>query len=302
MPLEIRTYNELEGGADLGDQVARQQQRVDHRLESIAAVIAVMSGKGGVGKSLVTAALATALASSGRRVGVVDADLNGPSLVRLLGVEPEALPTSGGSVEPARTIDGIALMSMGLLVRDGEALGWREPEGAGFVWRGAQERGALREFLADVAWGELDLLLVDLPPGTGRLVELHEMVPDLAGTVAVTIPTPASGDAVARSIELSRRRGIEVVGIVSNMEGARCGACGVIGPLHSGSAADELAERFDAPVIARIPLDPALGRAADEGALGRWLAGTDDTRARIVELAETVGRVVDAARRAGRSA
>ena len=302
MPLEIRTYSELEGSADLGDQVARQQARVDHRLESVAAVIAVMSGKGGVGKSLVTAALATALARSGRRVGVVDADLNGPSLVRLLGVEPDSLRASGESVEPARTTDGVALMSMGLLVRDGEALGWHEPGGAGFVWRGAQERGAVREFLADVAWGELDVLLVDLPPGTGRLVELHELVPALAGVVAVTIPTPASGDAVARSIELSRRRGIDVIGIVSNMDGVRCESCGTIGALHSGSAADELAEAFAAPVIARLPMDPALGSAADEGVLGRWLAAPSDTGERIVGLAETVGRVVDAASRAGRGA
>ncbi|MFV1986034.1 MAG: P-loop NTPase [Gemmatimonadota bacterium] len=287
--MKIRSYAELEGGSsDLGDQVGRQQERVDERLAAVDSVVGVMSGKGGVGKSLVTAAVATALAHRGMRVGVVDADLNGPSLVRMLGVARGGLAQSDTDIEPARSAGGIALMSMALLVRDDASVDWHEPAEAGFVWRGAQERGALREFLSDVAWGSLDVLLVDLPPGTRRLVDLHELVPGLSGVLAVTIPSGASGDAVARSLDLCARRGIEVFGIVENMSGYRCGGCGHVGPLHAGAAGDDLSARFDVPVLTRLPLDPDLGDAAEEGRLSTWLREESETARVFAHLARTL--------------
>ena len=143
---------------------------------------------------------------------------------------------------------------------------------AGFVWRGAQERGAVREFLSDVAWGRLDTLLVDLPPGTQRLAELHGLVPGLAGALAVTIPSAASRDAVARSLDLAETRGIRVLGVVENMAGARCDECGALAHLHTGSAGEDLAKRFDIPLLARIPFDRRLATAADEGTLDAWFA------------------------------
>jgi len=275
--LNIRTYGELGGGgSDLAEQVARQEARVAGRLASIDRVVGVMSGKGGVGKSIVTAAVAATLARAGRRVAVVDADLNGPSVARMLGVTPAPLRVDADGVRPA-SVGSLAVMSMGLLVEEDAALAWKEPPGAGFVWRGTQERSALREFLSDVAWGHRDVLLVDLPPGTGRLIDLHELVPGLAGVLAVTIPSGASRDAVARSLELCRRREIPTLGLVENMAGAVCPECGAIAPLHGGDAGAELSRRFDVPLVARVPFDPELDAVAGRGGLSAWLAGGSRT-------------------------
>ena len=289
----IRTYHELdEIPSDLPDQIAAQDARVEARLASISRVVAVMSGKGGVGKSLIAALLATALVRRGERVGLLDADLNGPSAARLFGSEPAPLADGSDGLEPAVSAAGIRYMSMALLLEPDRALIWKDAGDAGFVWRGAQERGAVREFLADVAWGRLDTLFVDLPPGTQRLAELHGLVPDLAGAVAVTIPSAASRDAVARSLDLARRRGIPVHGVIENMSGARCGACGALGPLHRGSAGTDLADLFDVPLVLRLPFDPDLAGAADGGTLDAWLAAAGPDAAALTKVA---GRLADAA-------
>lgn len=290
MSLRIRTYADLEGGdADLAEQVARQEERVAGRLASIDRVVGVMSGKGGVGKSLLTAVLGAALARRGRSVAILDADLHGPSIARMLGVREAPVRVGSDAVRPAMAGD-VAVMSMSLLVQPDAALAWREPEAAGFVWRGAQERGALREFLADVAWGEREVLLVDLPPGTGRLVDLHELVPDLAGVLGVTIPSGAARDAVARSLELCRRRGIPRLGLVENMAGVRCAGCGTITPLYRGDAGAELSSRFEVSLAARVPFDPDLAAAAEDGGLDAWLAGESSTAALLRELADELLR------------
>lgn len=292
MALNIRTYHDVEDGAsDLGDQVARQQSRVDARLDTVRHVVGVMSGKGGVGKSLVTAGLATALARRGQAVGVLDADLNGPSVGRMLGCPRDPLEEHEDGIDPARAPCGALVMSMDLLLDRDVALHWHEPSEASFVWRGSQERGAVREFFADVRWGALDLLLVDLPPGAGRLAELHELVPDLTGVVAVTIPSAASRDAVARSLDLSARRGIRVLGIVENLRRYRCEGCGEDGVLFGGDAAEALAGRFGVASLGALPFDPTLDRAASEGALDAWLAAGGSTSRDLDGLA---GRLEDA--------
>ncbi len=285
MPIRIRTYRDLPPEAsDVAEQIERQQGRVDDRLRRIARVAAVMSGKGGVGKSFVTAGLARALADRGLRVGVLDADLNAPSAARFLGVEPAPLPISEAGLEPAVGPGGIALISMALLLGEDRPLTWKEPAEAGFVWRGAQERGALRELIGDVAWGDRDLLLVDLPPGTSRLVELSDLVPGLAGAVTVTLPTPASRDSVVRSMELCRARRIPLLGVVENMAGYACPTCGGEAPLFPGDAGEELADRFGVPLLGRIPFSPA--------AAARMEAGGDPS-AIFRPLAEAVWRLLD---------
>lgn len=283
----IRTYHEVdEVPSDLPDQIAAQDARVASRLASVRRVVGVMSGKGGVGKSLITALLATAVARRRGRVGLIDADLNGPSAARLLGVRPGRLVDGPDGLEPAVSPTGVRLMSMALLIEPGRTLAWRDAADAGFVWRGVQERGALREFLADVAWGALDLLLVDLPPGTQRLAELHGLVPELAGAVAVTIPSPAARDSVARSLDLAGARGLPVLGVIENMSGVLCEACGAATPLHAGDAGRELAQRFEVPLLARLPFDPSLGAAADEGRLDAWWGEADGAAADLAALAD----------------
>ncbi|HEU5261819.1 MAG TPA: P-loop NTPase [Gemmatimonadales bacterium] len=248
MPLKIRTYHDLTepDRSGLVEQIGVQRRRVADRLAAVGRVVAVMSGKGGVGKSFVTAGIARAAARAGRTVGVLDADLNGPTAPQLLRLPVASCAVHDGVIEPAVSADGVRCFSMALLVEDGRPLAFRGPESESFVWRGALEAAALREFLADVAWGPLDLLLVDLPPGLQRFAELVDLLPAPPVVLTVTIPTVESRDAVRRALRAAVERGATLLGIVENMVG---------GPL-AGDAADALAREFDIPVLARIPWHP----------------------------------------------
>jgi len=263
----IRTYHELEGTdrSDLGAQVGAQRERIEARLLGVRHVVAVMSGKGGGGKSFVTAGLATALAGAHRRVGVLDGDLHGPTAARMLGATRDSLEVSEESVSPGLGAAGVRVMSSDLLLAEGAPLRWKEPSHDRYVWRGTLEAGMLREFLSDVRWGDLDVLLVDLPPGTDRLDALVEFVPRLAGTVVVTIPSDASYRAVRRAVEVARAASVPILGVVENMSGYRCRACAAEGPLFSGDAGARLAVEADAPLLARVPFDPRAQGAVDGG-------------------------------------
>ena len=262
----VRTYHEVAGSdrSDLPGQVAAQRAKVAARLSGVRHVVAVVSGKGGVGKSLVSAGLAAALARAGRAVGLLDADFHGPTAARMLGARAGGLVVREGAVEPALA-SGVRVMSSDLLLEETAPLAWREPGHERFVWRGALAAGMLREFLADVAWGALDVLLVDMPPGSERLDTLAELLPTLAGAVVVTIPSEASYRAVRRSVEAARTARVSVIGVVENMAGYRCGACYATGPLFAGDAGDRLARDAGAPLLARVAFDPKLQAAIDAG-------------------------------------
>jgi ATP-binding protein involved in chromosome partitioning len=252
----IRTYHELTepDRSGVGAQVAAQRSRVAARLAAVRHVVAVASGKGGVGKSFVTAGLAAALARVGRSVGVLDADLQAPTAARMLGVSGGRLEVRDDCVVPPATGEGIRVISSDLLLPEGAALAWKEPPHERFVWRGTLEAGMLREFLGDVAWGELDVLLVDLPPGTDRLGALLELAPSAAGVVLVTIPSDASLRAVRRALAATREAGAPVLGILENMAG-----------LFHGEAGATLAREADAPLLGRVPFDSTAQAAADTG-------------------------------------
>jgi len=250
MPLNIRTYHELTepDRSGLAEQIGAQRRRVAARIAGVQRIVAVMSGKGGVGKSFVAAGLARALARGGRSVGVLDADLNGPTVARLLGAggRDGGLTLQQDAVLPAVGADGVTVVSMGQLLEDGHPLAFRGPEAESHVWRGALEAAALREFLADVAWGTLHLLLVDLPPGIQRFQDLTDVLPAPPAVLTVTIPTRESADAVRRAMRFAVQRGAPLLGVVENMAGGA----------FSGTAGDDLAREFDVPLLARIPWHP----------------------------------------------
>src|SRR5947209_10974326 len=249
MPLNIRTYHDLTepDRSGLPGQIGAQRRRVAERLATVARVVAVMSGKGGVGKSFVTAGVARALARAGRAVAVSAADLNGPTAPQLLHLHLASCTLHDGVIEPAVSPEGVRCFSMALLLEDGRPLAFRGPEAESFVWRGTLEAAALREFLADVAWGRLDVLLVDLPPGVQRFAELAELLPEPPLVVAVTLPTPQSEDAVRRALHAARDRGAPCLGVIENMTG---------GP-YMGDAGDTLAREFAIPLLARLPFHPS---------------------------------------------
>jgi len=259
MSLNIRTYSELTepDRSGLPKQIGAQRRRVAARLESVRRVVAVMSGKGGVGKSYVTAHLARALARSGRSTGVLDADLNGPTIPRLLEAPGGPLTTHDDGVEPVTGLDGVRCISMAHLVEEGQPLAFRGPQSESFVWRGALEASALRELLADVRWGALDTLLIDMPPGMQRYLELTDLLPHPPAVLTVTIPTPESRDAVRRALRAAAERGSPLIGVVENMAG----------PQFPGDAGEALAREFNVPLLARVPFHP--GPAVWDGLASR---------------------------------
>jgi len=254
----VKRYRDIagDGGSNIVGQVEAQQARLVARLRDVRAIVAVVSGKGGVGKSSVTANLAGALALHGARVGVLDADLNGPTMAKMLGARGRTLVVGAAGVEPPAGALGIRVMSMDLLMADDATpLTWDAPSQAeAHTWRGTMEANALREFLADTAWGALDVLLVDLPPGTDRLATIAGLVPALAGTVIVTIPSDVSHLVVRKSITVARQAPAPVLGLVENMAG-----------MFPGPGSDALARETGVPFLGRVPFDPALAAAADRG-------------------------------------
>ena len=282
---KIRTYHEVEseGRGQVPEQVGEQLERLARRLADVGAVWLVASGKGGVGKSAVTANLAAALAGSlagtgpgrgaatdapgrGLRVGALDADLNGPSLARMLGAERDGLRVDDDGVHPAPGAAGVRVVSMDLLLATDDApLKWKGPDAFDFVWQSALETGALREFLADVAWGELDVLLLDLPPGTDKLQRAYRLIPDVAGVILVTTPSEAARAVVARSLTLARELGAPRIGLVANMTTRVCPECGHVEALYQADGARALADAADAELWAEIPFDPAFAVRTDRG-------------------------------------
>ena len=257
-----------DGGSNILTQVEEFLARLRARMARVRKKLAVTSGKGGVGKSVLTANLAAVLAADGWRVGVLDADLNGPSMAKMLGVRGRRLQLSSDGVHPAEGPLGVKVLSIDLfLPGDRAPLTWEAPtQQDAFVWRETMEATALRELLADTAWGDLDLLLVDLPPGAPRLPTLAGLLPDLDGALVVTIPSEVSHLVVGRSVELARAHGVRLLGLVENMAGYLCPACGAVGELFVGDSRS-LAEAFGLPILGRIPFDPRIARCADRGVL-----------------------------------
>jgi ATP-binding protein involved in chromosome partitioning len=261
-PVTFRTYHEVEGAdrSGLGEQVGAQRARVANRLRTVKRTVAVMSGKGGVGKSYIASALALGMAQRmGGGVGLLDADLNSPTASRLLGAKGPLRVDEDG-VHPAAVHQNMKVMSMDLLLEEGQPLTWRQPSGERFVWRGLLETGALRELLGDVAWGSLDALVIDLPPGADRLSDLFELVPRLTGALVVTIPSEESRASVERSIRSAQQLGVPLLGVVENMSGYACDGCGGTRPLFEGRAGSALADAFGIRLLGSVPFRPADDR------------------------------------------
>ena len=223
----MRRYSDLAATPDSSGvraQVVEQARRLAERLARVRRIVVVMSGKGGVGKSAVTANLAAACAAAGERVGAVDADINGPSLPLLLGARGRAIGRTPEGLAPAAAPCGVRLISTDLLVpADGAAVVWRAPTQAdAWAWRGAAEASALREFLGDAVWGELDWLFLDLPPGADRIATVLGFLPERAAVLAVTAPAAVSVLSVGRALELSAAAGRRALGLVENFSAAAC--------------------------------------------------------------------------------
>jgi ATP-binding protein involved in chromosome partitioning len=264
-----KTYRDLagDGGSDILGQVSEQAARLQARMRTIRAKIAVVSGKGGVGKSALTVNLATAMALDGARVGILDADLNGPSIAKMTGVRGQPLTLAADGVHPVQGPAALRVMSMDLLLPcDDTPVTWRAPgQAESYVWRSSMEATALREFLSDTVWGDLDVLWLDLPPGSDRIATVASILPGLTGIILVTIPAEVSHLVVRKSLALARHLKIPVFGLIENMAGYYCQTCRTVGELFKPGQGAALANDFGIPYLGDLPFDPRMARSGDSG-------------------------------------
>jgi len=226
----------------------------------------VMSGKGGVGKSMTTVNLALALARQGHKVGVLDVDLNGPCVPKMLGMRGQQFTiTPEGAIPPVGPL-GLKIGSMDFFLDELSPVRWKGPMDLSPVWLGVWEMNVLREFIADIAWGEVDFLLADLPPGAAadKPPVIAGFIPDLDGAIVVTTPSEVASDVVQKSIVYARDLGIKVLGIVENMSTYRCPQCGTESELFEGDT-EAMCQALDLPLLGRIPFDRNLAKSFDKG-------------------------------------
>jgi len=241
------------GGESRKDFLDRR--RLQARLCRIKHKIVILSGKGGVGKSMVAVNLAAALMLSSRRVGLLDVDISAPSIPAMLGLENSSLKGGSDGLQPVE-LGGMKIMSSGFLLQN--------PEEA-LIWRGPMKMGIIRQFLADVEWGDLDYLIADAPPGTGdEPLSFCQLVQPLDGAVIVTTPGKSAAD-MRRSISFCRELSVPVLGVVENMSGFVCPQCGKITQIFPAGAGKKTAADMNVPFLGTIPLDPAIAHAGDAG-------------------------------------
>ena len=220
-------------------------------------VILVLSGKGGVGKSTVSVNLAYALANHGKKVGLLDLDFHGPNIPKMLGIEDQKPTVLAHTIEPVHVTGNLAVMSMAFLLPD---------TSTPVVWRGPMKMGAIQQFLAEVNWGALDYLVVDLPPGTGdEALTIAQLAPNVRGAVIVTTPQDVAVMDATKAAKFIEKLELPVIGIIENMSGMVCPHCGEIINLFSVGGGKKAAEDLGVPYLGAIPLDPEMVKAGDEG-------------------------------------
>jgi len=242
-------------------EIKEQEKRIKIRMAKIKHKLVILSGKGGVGKSTITANLAIALARKGHKVGVLDIDIHGPSIPKILGIRGQELTAGrleGVGIFPAKGPLDIKVISMDFLLSSDETP---------VIWRGPMKMGVIRQFLADVAWGNLDFLLVDVPPGTGdEPLSLMQLLPGIDGVIIVTAPSEVSQIVVKRAVGFTRELHVPVLGIIENMSGFVCPKCGAEVDIFGSGGGQKIAGELGVQFLERIPIDSKICEDSDRGA------------------------------------
>ena len=249
------THNCSTCGSNCGSRKQESMLKTPHKESKIKKVIGIVSGKGGVGKSMTTSLLTAYANKLGKSVGVMDADMTGPSIPHMFGVHERATGSETG-ILPVISPSGIQMMSMNLLLDD---------ESTPVVWRGMVIAGTVMQFWTDVIWKDLDLLFIDMPPGTGDVpLTVFQSIP-IAGIVIVTTPQDLVEMVVKKAVNMANMMGVPVLGLVENMSYLTCPDCGKKIEVFGHSKAEKIAKEYNIPAIARMPLDPEIATKADNG-------------------------------------
>ena len=248
------------------------QHEPPHAKSHIKKVIGGVSGKGGVGKSMTSAMMAVSMRRKGYKVGVLDADITGPSIPKLFGVHGPAMGTEDG-INPVESHTGIKIMSINLLLEDEEAP---------VVWRGPVIAGAVKQFWQEVIWDDVDFLFVDMPPGTGDVpLTVFQTLP-VDGIVIVSSPQELVGMIVGKAVQMAQMMHVPILGLVENISYAVCPDCGKHINVFGDSHVDEIADKYKLPVLAKMPIDPELAKEADAGMIEVFAGDYLDNAARTV--------------------
>ena len=265
-----------------------QLKMVKERMQKIEHKIAVISGKGGVGKSVVTVNLAVAFALKGRngRIGILDADIHGPCVPKIIGLKGRRLQVGPPGIFPAIGPLGIKVVSMDFLLPEQETP---------VIWRGPLKYQAIRQFLSDIVWGELDYLFIDLPPGTGdESLSVMQLLPEMNGVIIVTIPSEVSQEVVKKAVSFAKHLRIPIIGIIENMSGFICPKCGAEISIFKKGGGKRICKEMGIKFIGKIPLDPNICEDSDKG-VPFILEHKESAAARaFMEIVEKVEKFVEA--------
>ena len=255
------------GSCSQADCASRQESFFveENKFSHVKHVIGVVSGKGGVGKSLVTSELAVLLNKKGYKVGILDADITGPSIPKMFGIHEQALGNDNGII-PAQTVNGIKLISINMMLDDEETP---------VIWRGPVLAGVVKQFWNEVIWGDIDYLLVDMPPGTGDVpLTVFQSLP-VDGIIIVTSPQELVSMIVTKAVNMAKMMDVPILGLVENMSYFQCPGCGEKYKIFGDSHLEDVANANGLKILGRLPVDPKLAAACDKGVIelfdGDWL-------------------------------
>ncbi len=268
-------------------EIEKQKERIKARMSKIKHKLVILSGKGGVGKSTVTANLSVTFALRGQKVGILDADIHGPSIPKIFGIRGRKLgrnDESSGIIPPAGEF-GVKVVSMDFLLKGDEIP---------VIWRGPMKASAIRQFLSDIEWGELDLLLVDLPPGTGdESLSVMQLIRDIDGVLMITAPSQISQLVVKRAVGFTRKLKVPLVGVIENMSGFVCPRCGEKSDILGSGGGQKISEQLDIPFLGKIQIDQRISKDSDDGV--PFVFGHSETPAAkvFVQVADKVEKYLE---------
>jgi len=259
--------------------------KITKNLDRIKHKIVVLSGKGGVGKSTVSANLAIGLSKKGSKVGLLDSDIHGPSIPKILGVEDKKPEVTEAGIKPVSVSSNLKVRSMAFLMQDNDTP---------VIWRGPLKMGAIKQFLSEVNWGDLDYLIIDLPPGTGdEPLSIAQLIPNNTGAIIVTTPQDVALLSVRKSINFVKKMNMNIIGIIENMSGFKCPHCQNSIDIFKSGGGLKASKDFLIPFLGKIPLDPQIVESGDSGKTFMITNEKSETTKSFIEVIENIEKLVN---------